>query len=122
MTAEQPELPRRPGPEQELISSPMDLESEEKEGEVGEGKEEEKIELEDGGVTFTRPTIVPSGMSMEFMVSVFRTALLVGWFLTVAVTGGFSMCFEENGGRASAMDGFHGPTTGAARGTEKDAP
>lgn len=77
-TTEPLELPggveRRHGRE-ESVSSPMDLESE---GEDEEGKEEEeRIELEDDGVTFFQPTIISNERSMEFMVSAFQIALIV---------------------------------------------
>lgn len=74
-----PQLPGGLEPEhvqEESVSSPMDLESEGEE-EVKEEEEEEEIELEDDGVTFIQPTIIPSETSMEFTVSVFRIVLIV---------------------------------------------
>lgn len=73
-----PQLPGGLEPEhvqEESVSSPMDLESEGEE-ELKE-EEEEEIELEDDGVTFIQPTIIPSETSMEFTVSVFRIVLIV---------------------------------------------
>lgn len=81
MTAEPPELlgPESENGQEESVSSPMDLESEmeDEEGEVELGKEEKKVELEDDGVTFVQPTMIPSETGIEFMVSGFRIALIV---------------------------------------------
>lgn len=80
MPTEPPELlePELEYGQEESVSSPMDLESEGDDEGAEVEKENKKVELEDDGVTFVQPAIIPSERGMEFMVSDFRIALIVG--------------------------------------------